>query len=451
MGLGVSNKYQFTDFGLFPSDWILISIGELLRFKNGLNKEKEFFGEGTPIINYMDVFNRPSIEKKHLNGKVTLTNDEVENYSARKGDIFFTRTSEIQREIGISSVLVEKIPKCVFSGFVLRGRPISSKLSIDYSKYCFSANYVRKQIISTSSYTTRALTNGRLLSQVKIFIPKSIDEQKLIAETLTDMDNLIASLEVLVAKKRAIKFGTMQELLTGKKRLQGFEGEWKKKKLGEVCFVQGGYAFKSDNFQKNPGIPIIRISNIKKESISLNDIVYYDDKFLIPNNFKIKRGDILIAMSGATTGKIGKYQLNKVSYLNQRVGSFKLLSDSNTNKEYLFQLLTSKLFQMTLNSELEQGAQPNISGKQLENLEFGFPISTEEQEAIAEVFSDIDREIEYLEKQLSKTKKLKQGMMQELLTGKTRLIESKTGYLENKSEIPTAAESSQKYNKRTNV
>ena len=131
-----------------PEGWEWTSIGTHYAFKNGLNKAKRFFGQGTPIINYMDVFRHQRLSAAHVEGKVTVTNDEADAYSALKGDAFFTRTSETVSEVGYSAVLLEPIQRAVFSGFVLRGRPKTKDLVPKFAAYALRARGVRKQIES---------------------------------------------------------------------------------------------------------------------------------------------------------------------------------------------------------------------------------------------------------------------------------------------------------------
>ncbi|MDD6027258.1 MAG: restriction endonuclease subunit S [Bacteroidales bacterium] len=166
------------------------SLGELFVFKNGLNASKEQFGHGTPIVNYVNVYKKCSIVSDDLQGRVELDNKSIERYRVQRGDVFFTRTSETQDEIGIASVLLEDIEDCVFSGFVLRARPFTNILLPEYCKYCFSTNIVRRQIIRLSTMTTRALTNGTSLSEVKILVPSMQEQQRIVSildrfETLT--------------------------------------------------------------------------------------------------------------------------------------------------------------------------------------------------------------------------------------------------------------------------
>lgn len=215
----IQKGYKKTEIGNIPNDWNIVRLGNVLEFKNGLNKEKKYFGHGTPIVNYMDVYKNSGIRAKLLRGKVSLSIQELKNYEVRKGDVFFTRTSETVDEIGISSVVLEELERTTFSGFVLRGRPVKDIFVNEFCQFCFSSRLVRKQILTTASYTTRALTNGRLLSDIIIPIPPTKAEQIAIANVLSDADKLITQLENQVDKYKMIKQGMRQNLLTGKIRL----------------------------------------------------------------------------------------------------------------------------------------------------------------------------------------------------------------------------------------
>lgn len=204
----------------FSGEWKKVQIGDHFDFKNGLNKAKEFFGQGTPIINYMDVYPHLAIYAKNIHGKVTLSNNELRAFEVRKGDVLFTRTSETIEEIGLSSIVLDDVENTVFSGFLLRAKPKTKLFESQFKKYCFRSNAVRKQIISTSSQTTRALTNGRLLSKVSVLIPINPQEQIAIAETISDMDLEIKELETKKDKYVMIKNGMMQKLLTGEIRVK---------------------------------------------------------------------------------------------------------------------------------------------------------------------------------------------------------------------------------------
>jgi len=403
----VRQGYKQTEVGVIPDDWEIERLGNSFEFKNGLNKEKIFFGQGTPIVNYMDVYRNTGLLAKDITGKVTLTNIELRNYEVRKGDVFFTRTSETVDEIGISTVILEDVIETVFSGFVLRARPLNLKFQLEFKRYCFSSAIIRKQISTTSSYTTRALTNGRHLSNVIIPLP-SIEEQTAIATALNDADALISSLEKLIAKKRAIKQGAMQELLRPK------EG-WEEKTLGEIgeCII--GLTYSPDNV-KESGTLVLRSSNVQGNSLCFEDNVYVDNK--VSDKLIVQENDILICVRNGSRDLIGKCALIKGSAIGETFGAFMSLFRSPFNV-FVFNMFQSSIIKKQIDEYL--GATINqITNKSLNSFVIPFP-TIEEQNQITTILSDMDAEIAGLEEKLSKYKMLKQGMMQELLTGRIRL------------------------------
>ena len=173
----------------------MVKIGDLFEFKNGINKDKGSFGKGTPIINYVNVYKKNKIYFEDLKGLVEASNDELVRYGVKRGDVFFTRTSETIEEIGFTSVLLEDIENCVFSGFLLRARPITDLLLPEYCAYCFSTSNIRNTIIKKSTYTTRALTNGTSLSQIEIPLPP-LEVQKRIVEVLDNFEKICNDLNI---------------------------------------------------------------------------------------------------------------------------------------------------------------------------------------------------------------------------------------------------------------
>ena len=406
----VQQGFKQTEVGLIPEDWEVLKIGDSLSFKNGLNKASEYFGYGTPIINYMDVYRYGGITKLDIQGKVSLTNDEIKNFSAKKGDVFFTRTSETQDEIGMSAVLLDEIPNCVFSGFVLRVRPFNNLVDYEYYQYCLIPNYVRKQIISRSSYTTRALTNGRHLAEIKIILPKNSKEQQAIAKALSDVDALISSLDGLIAKKKAIKQGAMQQLLTppskGGKRLLGFDGEWGEKMLGDVCNINMGQSPLSSNYNtEGKGLPLVQgNADIKKRKTIIRNYTSQITK-------TADKGDIIMSVR-APVGEIA-YSAFKCC-IGRGVCSIK------SDNDFLYHYL---IFKESSWAKFSTGSTfDSINSNQLKSLMISIPKNDAEQKAIAEILSDMDAELEQLEAKKAKYEQIKQGMMQELLTGKTRLV-----------------------------
>lgn len=339
--------------------------------------------------------------------------DQDKNIQLKVNDVLITKDGTIGKAGFIDTI---KLPTTLNSGvFVIRTN--SNKLDQKYLYYIFTSEI----FVEFLNRLTAGSTINHLYQKDFVhftFKAPKLEEQKAIAKALSDTDELITTLEKLISKKEAIKQGTMQQLLTGKKRLSGFSGDREEKRLGEVIKLQGGYAFQSNKFRKQ-GIKVIRISNIQDRNIDLDDVVFYDE-IKIAKDFQVIKNDILIAMSGATTGKVGKYLEQNFSYLNQRVGKLVTLNENQNDKDFIYYLSISNEFTSQLIKMLAQGAQPNISGKQIESMIFNFP-KKEEQKAIAQILSDMDNEIETLKQKLSKTKAIKDGIMSELLTGKTRL------------------------------
>lgn len=397
-------------------EWEKITIGELLDFKNGLNKAKDFFGSGTPIVNYMDVYKHRGINAKQLVGRVTLTQEELKRYDVRKGDVFFTRTSETPEEVGYASVMLDDIDDCVFSGFVLRGRPKTEKLDLLYCKYGFMTEEVRKAVMSGCSYTTRALTNGTQLSAIEIKLPPK-SEQHPIAEALSDMDSCIVSLEKLIGKKRAIKQGTMQELLTGKRRLPGFDGEWVRKPLLDCCDLLQGLTYSPNNVQSF-GLLVLRSSNIKNSKLTFDDCVYVDCN--VEENKYVKTNDILICVRNGSSSLIGKSCVIDQNY-NATFGAFmSVLRGDDTG--YIAHIFSSDIVQEQIRSR-SSATINQITKRDFEDIVIPIPPTLAEQIAIAQILSDMDAEIDTLTAKLTKLKNIKQGMMNELLTGRIRLKE----------------------------
>ncbi len=198
------------------------------------------------------------------------------------------------------------------------------------------------------------------------------------------------------------------------------DGEWALTPIGKYYKVQGGFAFKSSEFKKS-GIPIIRISNIPNDGIYIetNDSVYYDT-IVNEDYFLISRGDLLIAMSGATTGKTAIYNQDRKAYLNQRVGLFKSINSHNYYP-FICQWVKSNYFYAQLKRTLAAGAQPNISSKDIESFIWAYPNgnnSFAEQKKIADCLSSLDKYIDAAKRKLELLKEHKKGLMQRLFPAK---------------------------------
>ena len=434
--------YKQTEVGVIPEDWEAPSLGELFAFKNGLNKAKKYFGYGTPIINYMDVYKKPGLFCQDIYGRVSVNRAELDSYAVKKGDVFFTRTSETVEEVGIASVMLDELPDAVFSGFILRARSKDLRIVDQYKKYCFSSIMVRKQIIAKSTYTTRALTNGRVLSLVALPLPPTLAEQTAITEVLSDTDALIHGLDQLITKKRNIKQAAMQELLTGKRRLKGFGGsetgiqigykqneagvipeDWISAEVSMLGQLKGGGtpSMAIKDYWENGVIPWVSSGDVKTQYIFSTTKMITEEAVKKSSTNLLPKGSILFVTRSGILRKYFPVGISMVSVaINQDIKA--LIPTDSFAAEYLMYALILCGPQI-LSTCMKSGTTvESIEYNWLKKHKIPLPPTLAEQTAIAAVLSDMDAEIAALEQKRDKYKAIKQGMMQELLTGKTRLV-----------------------------
>ena len=179
----------------------VLALSEIFEFKNGLNKGKEYFGKGIPFVSYMNVYKLDRLTAEDINDKVDVTEDEIERFSVHRGDVLFTRTSEVKDEVGYSSVMLEDMEKCVFNGFTIRGRLKNHNLLLpEFSAHLFRSYSVRKEIIKRSSFTTRASLSGQELGKVEVMIPP-ISLQHKIVTILDKFQAMIADAKGLLPRE----------------------------------------------------------------------------------------------------------------------------------------------------------------------------------------------------------------------------------------------------------
>jgi len=251
--------------------------------------------------------------------------------------------------------------------------------------------------------------NAGTLKLLPVPLPPTLAEQTAIATALSDADGLITSLEKLIAKKRNIKQGAMQELLRPK------EG-WVVKRLGEIGEVIIGLTYKPENVS-NDGVLVLRSSNIQYDQLEFIDNVYVNIN--VSEKLRLKENDILICVRNGSRDLIGKCALITSKVKGESFGAFMSVFRSPLNR-YVIHVFRSDIVKKQIEEYL--GATINqITNKSLNSFEIPFP-PPNEQLAIATILSDMDTELTTLEKKLEKAKQLKQGMMQQLLTGKIRLV-----------------------------
>jgi type I restriction enzyme S subunit len=348
-----------------------------------------------------------------------VTKAEREAYEVRKGDVFFTRTSETVEEIGVAAAMLDPMKDTVYSGFVLRARPKDESLDDLFKAYCFSPRYFRQQVIARATYTTRALTNGRSLSAALLARPP-MPEQKAIADALSDVDAAIGALSRLIAKKRDLRQGAMQRLLTGQTRLPGFTAPWRVKRLGELV----------DTDPENLGAdtaPTFQFNYIALESVDHGRLLgWSEQKFeTAPSRARrrLRQGDVLIAT--VRPNLQAHLHFTRADGHSTWVCStgFCVLRcrPGESDPAFVFLQFFGPSIPRQIDALITGSSYPAINSADVRNLAIAVPSTLAEQVAVSGVLSDMDAEIAALDVRLDKTRALKQAMMQALLTGRVRL------------------------------
>jgi type I restriction enzyme, S subunit len=285
---------------------------------------------------------------------------------------------------------------------------------------------VRQAEIEAKGTTFREITLADL-RRICIAIP-SAGEQSAIAEALSDVDALLSGLDRLIAKKRDIKQAAMQQLLTGQTRLPGFQGEWEARRLGITGKCLRGVSYNGDAdlsvHDTATTKRLLRSNNVRGATVVTTDVQYVTADRVAAHQI-LTQGDILICMangSKALVGKAGRFDLDDgYDYtFGAFMGCFRT-SASDADPTFVFYLFQTGRYRDFVNDLLAGSSINNLKPSSIESLEFGFP-PLSEQTAIAAVLSDMDAELAALEARRDKTRALKRGMMQELLTGRTRLL-----------------------------
>ena len=411
--------YKRTEVGVIPEDWRTEPISTIASVKTGpfgsALHERDYVDDGTPIVT---VEHLSEYGIRHENLPLVSDTDRLRlrGYSLRAGDIVFSRVGSVDR----NSLVSRNEDGWLFSGRLLRVRILSEDtISARYLSYHLHSESFKKRVHSSAVGQTMASLNTQILRAVQVVLAP-LSEQRTIAALLSDVDELIGSLEALIAKKRNIKQAVIQQLLTGKTRLPGFGGEWEIRRLGDLGTFRKGRGIKRDELCRT-GIRCVRYGELytRYENYVAKPVSRIPQR-VAESALPIKKGDLLFAGSGETADEIGicvAYVGDEPVYAG---GDIIVLRAARQDAIYLAHLLNSTVAARQKARMAQGDAVVHIRGDHLAEVEI--PLSPlPEQRAIATVLSDMDAEIAALKRRLDKTRAIKQGMMQQLLTGSIRL------------------------------
>lgn len=409
----------------YPKDWRIVLLSELSieGFQNGLFYEVARKNKGIPIINVGDLYKSSPI----ANDKLELFNataEEIKRYQVFNGDLFFTRSSIVPSGIAFCNwYRCSEKKAVVFDSHVVRFKTNTDVVNPMYLYLACIRPDARKYFLANAKTATMTTIDQTVLGRCPIPYP-ALKEQTAIAEAVSDADNLIFYLQKLIEKKNAIKQGAMQELLTGKKRLPGFDEEWRTYKLGELGSFDKGCGI--SRAESNTGnFPAVRYGELYTKHTDYVKQYYSCISGDVAQTAKrVTFGDILFAASGETKEEIGVC----AAIVDRRDifagGDIVVFTPTTEINPIFFGTLLNMPFVQKQKSERGQGdAVVHIHADSLSEIIISMP-EKNEQEAIATVIKDFNDEIEQLERKLAKYQQIKQGMMQELLTGRIRLVDA---------------------------
>ena len=409
-------------FAGFTDPWEQRKLGDFYEFKNGLNKGKEFFGSGTPIVNYVDVYRNRSILSSMLQGRVALTQDEVARFEVRQGDIFFTRTSETIDEVGYSSVMLDQPKGAVFSGFVLRGRATSEDpLDNLFKRYVFFTDEFRREMTSKSSMTTRALTTGGALCNMEFSFPSDGREQHLIGEIFQQIDNLITLHQRRCDATKQLKKYMLQNLFPRKGaakpeiRFSGFTDDWEQRKLGEVC---ERVTRKNKNGESDLPLTIASQYGLIDQRDFFNKVVAAKD---MSNYYLLKKGEFAYNKSysnGFDYGSIKRLNAYEQGCLSTLYICFGITSD-DVESDYLECYFDTLKWYGDVSQICAEGARNhgllNVDTKAFfDEVTIEMPSSKEEQKKISAYLNNLDNLITLHQRKCDSLKQLKAYMLQNM-------------------------------------
>lgn len=400
----IPDGYKQTEVGVIPEDWEITSLIDIVDptrgIRYGIVQPGKYDMNGSLMIRGQD-YSKGWVSASEMFRVSPAIEVPYRNSRVKTDDILITI-------VGASTGLVTTVPDWLDGANLTQ---TTARICINSSRatsiYCFYSLSSRIGKVQVENYLKGGAQPGLNCGDIEKFViplPPTTVEQKAISSTLSVTDNLISTLEKLIEKKRGIKQATIQNLLTGNNRLTGFTDEWVKSNLIDIVKIEKG-------------------KQLKKSDVSEYGLFPHYNGGVEPSNYtniwNATENHIIISEGGNSCGY--------VQFVKQKFwtgGHCYLLSKSKINNNFLFWALKSvqsKIMGLRVGSGL-----PNVQKSALMDFQIVHPRSVKEQEAIAEILSDMDAEISALEQRLEKTKKIHQGMMQQLLTGRIRLVDPST-------------------------
>ena len=418
----VKPGYKQTEVGVIPEDWECTEVGNLIHLLTGFPFPSVGYAEtGVRLLRCSNVKRGRTDWAEDITSYWSAITGDIRKYILNVGDVVIAmdgslvgRSFAALDAYDVPALLLQRVAR-LRSNSLFQGYLKTWVCSSRFTDHC--------DAVKTTSAIPHISPSD--IRSFKIGVPPTKAEQEAIAGALSDADALIESMEQLITKKRQVKQGAMQELLTGKKRLPGFSGEWETKRLGNTAVLKariGWQGLTTAEYLESGDYYLVTGTEFKDGFIDWDNChCVVESRYKQDKNIQLKEHDILVTKDG-TIGKVALItHLDKPATLNSGVFVIRPLEKS-FYPDFFYYLLCSNFFKIFLD-QLSAGSTINhLYQKDFVSFIYKTPATIAEQNAIAAVLSDMDAEISVLEEKLTKARQLKQGMMQELLTGRIRLI-----------------------------
>lgn len=417
----VKKGYKQTEIGVLPQDWTIGYLSDFGKVQSGGTPSTtiaDYWGGSIAWCTPSDITSTPV---KYINStQRTITDEGLKNSAAivmPAGSILLcTRAT-------IGELKINSIPMATNQGF--KNITIDGRGNAEFFYYLLQTK--KNSMLELAIGSTFLEISKTALCKIPLQIPIR-DEQNKIADALSDIDNLVVVLEKQIAKKKAIKQGAMQELLTGKRRLPGFSGEWETKKLEDYCslitkqtgFDYSAYIKPALITRKMPNtVPMIQTINFRGRKFTFETDYYIPQSVAMQfPNIVLNKKCVLFSIVGASVGNVGLYPGNITAFCGGAIGITRFRNEQDA--EWVFNYMSSPDGQSQIQYVTKGGAQATVTIADIRNFKIPTP-EKGERDAISGILENMDHEIEVLEEKLAKYRQVKQGMMQQLLTGKIRL------------------------------
>lgn len=402
----------------YPIDWTEKMFNDFMKIKRGASPRpiENFITSSMDGVNWIKIGDAPRYGKNIVSTKEKITpHGAAHSVRVYPGDFLLSNSMSFGRPYILS------VEGCIHDGW-LRLYEFQSEANDEFLYYLLSSSYVQKQYEAFAAGSGVQNLNKEVVKKVSVFLP-SIPEQEKIAETLSNFDSYIDDLAELIEKKKGIRDGALEDLISRRTRVDGFTEPWEQVSFNQVITPKariGWQGLKKHEYLRSGYSYLIGGTDFCNGTVNLNGISYVSqDRYDMDANIQVSANDVLVTKDG-TIGKVAIVpELDKPATLNS--GVFVFRTNARLLPTFLFRVLSSSVFKEFIDTLSAGSTIKHLYQKDLKNFEFDIPVDTKEQETIASMLTAMDEEIEALEIERDKMIQIREGAMDDLLTGRVRL------------------------------